>query len=591
MISLLSEDDIAALIDPTFAIIVQYWDSFERDVQEQAHDMIGLLLKSHSSMIRDIVNTLPSLGKIPLMSKFEDELVKLKDQMDVKHHFLAFSQRCQSENATVVERALIELAQYLGEHQSFLYEIASSEQPDPVVSKLTRSLLDTAVNFSTSNPDIAILCARCLGMVGCLDPTRIEAVREKKEILVLSNFTKDDEIRDFIIFFLREVLVKAFLSATNSRNQGFLAYVMQELLLIGEFEPSVRPRSRDAPFDANYRRWVTLPESIRTLLTPFLDSKYFVTAGVTQPQNPYPLFKRDMTHSHWLRAFTFDLLKAEPGDGMVQSIFSILSRIIRFQDISISNFLLPFAVTNVVIAGDDHGKQLIAQELLNVLAHPLSSNSSANDDTILCSQVRSWQKPRCLLLIIHQTVFEILDYLSRWMQEKKKEISCTRSPGTRPSRVSSQVELKRDVFQVSSVEAVLSVIPADVISRRAVECKSFARALFHWEQYIRQQRQTRTDQEKQIDIESYYERLQDIYTQIDEPDGIEGISAHLQVLNIDQQVLEDRKAGRWTAAQSWYEMLLAERPDDLDVQYSLLTSMMECGQHGESNKRNYRVDC
>lgn len=84
-----------------------------------------------------------------------------------------------------------------------------------------------------------------------------------------------------------------------------------------------------------------------------------------------------------------------------------------------------------------------------------------------------------------------------------------------------------------------------------------------------------------MDLEPLYERLQEIYTQIDEPDGIEGISAHLQVLNIDQQILEHRKAGRWTAAQSWYEILLTEKPKDLDVQFNLLTCLKESGQHGK----------
>lgn len=144
--------------------------------------------------------------------------------------------------------------------------------------------------------------------------------------------------------------------------------------------------------------------------------------------------------------------------------------------------------------------------------------------------------------------------------------------------------MERAILHISSVEAVLGLIPADIISRRAVECKSYARALFHWEQYIRQQRQRGND--NAIDLEPYYERLQDIYTQIDEPDGIEGISVHLQVLNIDQQILEHRKAGRWTAAQSWYEMLHAEKPDDLDIQFNLLTSLKESGQHGESSDRN-----
>lgn len=138
-------------------------------------------------------------------------------------------------------------------------------------------------------------------------------------------------------------------------------------------------------------------------------------------------------------------------------------------------------------------------------------------------------------------------------------------------------------MQIQSVETVLALIPADVISRRAVECRSFSRALFHWEQFIRQQRDGDHNADQHVDLEPLYERLQEIYTQIDEPDGIEGISAHLQVLNIDQQILEHRKAGRWTAAQSWYEILLTEKPMDLDVQLNLLTCLKASGQHGKGS--------
>lgn len=180
-----------------------------------------------------------------------------------------------------------------------------------------------------------------------------------------------------------------------------------------------------------------------------------------------------------------------------------------------------------------------------------------------------------------QSLFQVLDYLSRWVQEKKKEMANTRSTSSRGGRPSSEANLETDAIHVSSVEAIFNQIPADVISRRAVECKSYARALFHWEQYIRQEKQKCIDTDRVIDLEPCYERLQDIYTQIDEPDGMEGISAHLQVLNIDQQILEHRKAGRWTAAQSWYELVLTERPDETNIQYDLLTSLKESGQHGE----------
>lgn len=111
---------------------------------------------------------------------------------------------------------------------------------------------------------------------------------------------------------------------------------------------------------------------------------------------------------------------------------------------------------------------------------------------------------------------------------------------------------------------------------RSFECQSYARALFYWEQHIRQKRDAASEDE----MTPLYERLQHIYTQIDEPDGIEGISTKLPVLNHDQQILEHRKAGRWTAAQSWYELLLCEKPDDLEIQTNLLTCLKESGQHG-----------
>lgn len=173
------------------------------------------------------------------------------------------------------------------------------------------------------------------------------------------------------------------------------------------------------------------------------------------------------------------------------------------------------------------------------------------------------------------------------MQEKKKEIAISKLTIGRSSRPSSQLNHEVDSIQVHKVEEILNLIPADVIARRAVECKSFSRALFHWEQYIRQQRSHCVEAKQDQDLEPLYERLQDIYTQIDEPDGIEGISAHLQVLNIDQQILEHRKAGRWTAVQSWYELLLTEKPNDNDVQLNLLTSLKESGQHGKHGSSQF----
>ena len=168
------------------------------------------------------------------------------------------------------------------------------------------------------------------------------------------------------------------------------------------------------------------------------------------------------------------------------------------------------------------------------------------------------------------------------MHEKKKEVAVANVQDTRRGRPSSDLDLNGAVAQIQRIQTTLSMIPAETISRRAVECRSFARALFYWEQYIRQQKQLSTTPPLAEANYLLYEKLQDIYTQIDEPDGIEGISSHLEILNIEQQVLEHRKAGRWTAVQSWYELCLNEQPDNGEVQRQLLNSLKASGQYGMS---------
>lgn len=112
-----------------------------------------------------------------------------------------------------------------------------------------------------------------------------------------------------------------------------------------------------------------------------------------------------------------------------------------------------------------------------------------------------------------------------------------------------------------------------------MDCKAYSRALFHLEQHIRQVQEKTKDPKETSRL---LERLQDIYAQIDEPDGLDGIAAHLQVLSINQQMLSHRKAGRWTAAQTWYEIQLAEHPSNMDIRLDLLTCLKESGQHGMS---------
>ena len=386
LVKALDEEDIETLIDPTFAIVAEHWESFDADIQQSAHDMISSLLKTHSSMIRAMVTTIPSLGGIPLLKKFETEIGRLKAQMDPKNQFLAFVKRCQSENVTVIARAMRELHAYLVNNQAYLHVSVTSEQPDPVIAVLIQTLLHCCLKFSDLKVEIAANAARCLGMIGCVDPTKVELPKENQDIIVLSDFVSGEETIDFVVFLFQEVLVKAFLSTTDTRSQGLLAYAIQELLRNCGFDASNTVR-KDLQPDEMYKRWIAIPEAIRNTLTPFLSSKYVLEPLAAIPAATYPIYAPELSQSTWVRQFVFDLLGKCHGKN-ASMVFSICRRIVRRQDISVATFILPFITLNVILEGNIKRLDEITTEFLSVLSRPLQEASqAARENLILCSHV------------------------------------------------------------------------------------------------------------------------------------------------------------------------------------------------------------
>ena len=138
-----------------------------------------------------------------------------------------------------------------------------------------------------------------------------------------------------------------------------------------------------------------------------------------------------------------------------------------------------------------------------------------------------------------------------------------------------------DKTKVHYIQACMDAIPAGLIAQRAIDCNEYARALFHLEQHTQKMEQQKKEPGERTRL---LEQLQDVYANIDEPDGLEGISAHLHALDINQQILSHKKAGRWMAAQTWYEMQLAETPDNSEVQIDLLNCLKQAGQHGKLHR-------
>jgi serine/threonine-protein kinase ATR len=175
------------------------------------------------------------------------------------------------------------------------------------------------------------------------------------------------------------------------------------------------------------------------------------------------------------------------------------------------------------------------------------------------------------MTLIVKAIFRILDYAMRWVQSKRAAMDSSRKDAKRDQRRAE------DKANLEYIQSELDAIPPQSISHCAVQCNDYARALLHLEQHAQKMENERRRPGERTAL---LQDMQRMYANIDEPDGLEGISAHLPVLDIHNQILSHKKAGRWTAAQTWYEMQLAEQPDNLDVQIDLLNCLKQAGQHG-----------
>jgi len=390
----LEDDDVETMLESTFSTIIQRWDTFDETARNCVETTLQYLLDQRGRLLRNMLVNLPSLAQFPQLSQIEQQLSKMRTPTDISNTFQIFSRRVSHENSGVVAQALVELKAYLQLHQSFLQASAVSEQPDIVVSLLVRAILDTCVKFNGSRPDIALVSAECIGLIGCLDPNRVESVRKQREMVMVSNFYDSGETLDFVLFVLEECLVPAFLSATDTVLQGFLAFVMQDLLEKCNFKEicgQIIKNGVKGSTDPHYIKWISLPTSVQDTLTPFLSSKYSLR-DLDPVKYEYPIFRPDTVpptklYSYWVRTMSLDLLQ-KPGHTLSSLIFVPLRRAIRVKDVSIPGFLLPYLVLNNIIEGTDQNRRELENELLAILEYqPPAESSIRTDDIKLCIEV------------------------------------------------------------------------------------------------------------------------------------------------------------------------------------------------------------
>ena len=166
----------------------------------------------------------------------------------------------------------------------------------------------------------------------------------------------------------------------------------------------------------------------------------------------------------------------------------------------------------------------------------------------------------------------LLDHLNKWIRLTRQDIAKRKKMDK-----SRKTTVLKEEGWLARVDSALSAINEKLMAEAALESRSYARALMGFE------RLTRTLRERNMahpDLPTYYERLHELYSHLDEPDGMEGVSTLILSPSLEHQIREHESTGRWTSAQSCWEVRLQQSPDDISFHLGLLRCLRNLGHYG-----------
>ncbi|KAI9025680.1 hypothetical protein DFJ74DRAFT_605145 [Hyaloraphidium curvatum] len=458
---------------------------------------------------------------------------------------------CGKESPLVVENAVLQLRDLMRASEAWLASTVLSDSPDPVVSDLVPTLFETCHRFREESEPIVRLCGDCIGIVGAIDPARLSSGGKDDFELVVESFGAHRDAVAFVCRMLERQLVPAFKSSQDPVYQDPVAYAIQELLSFCGFTkdtPTLNPA-----VDSLAKMWHDFSPGVAQAIRPLLDSRYSVAPYPKRPVT-YPIFRSRTTHRDWTRTLALDLIPRVVGSN-AQKIFSVCESVVRNDVFGFSSFLLPHMVLNIVLCGTAADKDQLAIEILALVEEAATTSDPDDNLQRMC-----------------QTTFSLLDHLNAWMRSKYAARS-----RLRPSRAGGAADPVGDQ-QLADAHDFLGRVPHNVLAHASLNCKSYSRALKHVELHIREEERKKSGDDRVLPWLGLQLRL---LANLDDADSMEGVSEKVTMPAMDQEVLQHEAAGRWTAAQSCYEMLLQSDAGVLDHHLGLMKCQRQLG-HFES---------
>ncbi|KAA1466566.1 hypothetical protein DENSPDRAFT_811680 [Dentipellis sp. KUC8613] len=553
----LSVQELGPQVGPTSASLVGSWSSLSTTGREITRKIFLYFLVEVGGALSNHLDDIVDPAGIPELADAHKKLWNLRNGWKEADKLRRILDRAANDNVNVSLQAFRELKIMMAQHRDFFQGLASGDNFHPTVSRLLEVILTAACRDLDGSEDLRLLAYECLGALGAVDPDRCDYDLHDTRMVVLKNFTDEGESVMFALHLITEVLVGAFRSTSDITYQTNLAYAIQELLRFCQFTPALVSHNSNSSIPLRVRnRWSHLPKHVLETVTPLLEAR-FSARDRPAPVLELPIYPKQSTYREWIQLWTTHLISRVQGE-TARTIFLVFRSAVRNKDVGVAHHLLPHLVLTTLVSGQEEDAMNVRAELLAVLQDQVDPDSQSTPDKKLLSA---------------QAVFMLLDHLNKWVRLVRQEMNGKKAETKRSRSHAGFSDIEEQLMRVDSV---LSNIDQDLMAKAAFKCKAYARALMSFERHIG----TLQDRNAgNAEIQQCYERLHEIYANLDEPDGMEGVSTLILAPTLEHQIRQHESTGRWTSAQSCWELRLQQSPDNLDYHIGLLRCLRNLGHY------------
>ena len=571
------------VISQVFAALIPFLER-EKEHPSNNLDKVVKILKElvlkNKVVLKEHIREFPPLPSIPALTEVNKAIQEARGSMTLKDQLRDVVDGLNHENLNVRYMVVCELSKLLNLRREEVTALITAEARSDmdVLSSLITSLQRGCAEESRTavGQRLKLVCADCLGTLGAVDPAKVKGFTCQRFKIECS----DD---DLIFELIHKHLARAFRAAPDTIIQDSAALAIQELLKIAGCEASLdasaaasmSQKLKDKKSLDNRRGkklWDRFSNYVKEIIAPCLTSR-FQLPNVADSACTGPIYRPNMSFRRWI--FNWIRKLTVHATGSRASIFNACRGIVR-HDMQTAIYLLPYLVLEAVCHGTEEARHSITEEILSVLDAAASENSGAT-----VHGVSGGQSEVCI-----QAVFTLLDNLGQWVDDVEQELALSQSFQSSASKQQSSkskdqsptslIDQEQLLVQCKYVSELLTAIPKVTLARASFRCQAYARSLMYFESHVRVKSGSFNPAAERSGVfeDEDISYLMEIYSWLDEPDGLSGLACLRKSLRLQDQLLINKRAGNWAEVLTSCEQALQMEPTSVQRHSDVLNCLL-----------------